>query len=162
MTATARTAPGHRVPVIRFRAGELHFAVAADSIAAVSTAPGAAPGDGPGEARHLASVIGEVVTPPAAAQRRVRIRHRDAAADLVVDGPVAMAHVTVREIIPIKSGIARAGFVLGFARLGDDVVELLDVAMLLEAARRDATPARPASGPEAPAGPDDRDLRESP
>lgn len=158
---TRHTTSGQRVPVLRFRAGELHVAVAADSIDAIATPPPRPAGD-PGDPRHVASLMGEPPQPPATTQRYLRIRHGDAALELVVDGPVTMAAVTLREIVPLKNAIARGGFTLGFALLDREVVALLDVSKLLEAARREAAPTPTEHGPGAPAHPDHRDPRDTP
>jgi hypothetical protein len=121
------------VRILRFRVGSLHVALDAAAVAEIARTDGTAP--------HLAQLIDSSAAPAGptsthdSPQRLLRLRDRYGAVAFVVDGPVTLAQVTVRDIAPVTSMTMTLGAILGYARLGPDVLTLLDLASLSAIAR---------------------------
>jgi hypothetical protein len=128
------TATPSIVPLVQFRVGELRAAVAAYTVEGISTQSEEGDTEHDHETVHIASLMGASAAIPDSTQRRIRLRNASAATELIVDGPVTMAHVTVQEIVPMNSVLVRSGVIMGFASLNGEVVLLLDVPKLLNLA----------------------------
>ncbi|MBE7451150.1 MAG: chemotaxis protein CheW [Kofleriaceae bacterium] len=112
-----------RVPVLCFGASGLRFAV---PVAAVAALDAAAPA-----AVSLAALLG--LEPHAAATRTVTVTGGDRARALVVDAPLLLRVLDVGDVVPAPVALPRNPAVLGFARIDDELVQLLDTERLLAA-----------------------------
>lgn len=120
------------IPILRFRAGAIPCAVAARGVQAVRTAAADRP-----PLWQLLRV------PPAVSDDTGRsdtwllgLSHRDAAAEILVQGPVEIADVTASNLLrrPPALVLASSELIFGFVRCARELVALLDIPTLVELA----------------------------
>jgi len=118
-----------RVTVLRFRAGQGVFALAAGAVASI----GAVRADIP----HLSWVLERQLPELTTGSRALQVVDRSQRVEVVVDGPVEVIELAVDDIAPCRT--TTSATIMGFARRDDGVVALLDAARLVELVR-DAMP----------------------
>lgn len=106
------------VPILCFAGGDVRLAIAVADVLALRDDDGDAPAlaaalglddhaDGPRRALTLASPRGPVT--------------------VAIHGPIAVHQLAVEHIVRAPAGVALAPLVLGFARVGGELVQLLEV-----------------------------------
>lgn len=116
-----------RVPVLCFGASGLRFAVPVSAVAGLDAeAPAAV---------ALATLLGLEPRPPTTTSttRTVTVTGGDRARALVVDAPLLLRVLDVGDVVPAPVALPRNPAVLGFARIDEELVQLLDADLLLAA-----------------------------
>lgn len=104
------------VPVVCFTAGGVRFALAAADVLGLADEDRSAP--------SLASGLG--LPPTLGAHRRVvALATPGGAVAVAVDGPVVVGEVAVEQVVAAPPGVPIDPAVLGFARIGGELVQLL-------------------------------------
>lgn len=118
------------VGVISFAAGGVRFALAAADVSDLDDAAAAT-----ADATPLAALLALPSTAGPGAPRVLTVTAAGARRAVIVDGPLRVHTVTVAQVVPSPAGWARPP-VLGWARVDDQLVQLLDAASLCAAEAR--------------------------
>ena len=119
------------ISVLRFGAGNLALAVAAEDVITVAFARAGVP--------HIGDVLGIELGARTSGQRVIHVRATgiDAGDDAVflADPPVEVLPCHAGDILPMAPGISRVQWrpVMGFARIDDQVLLLLDIPGIVQA-----------------------------
>lgn len=106
------------VPVLCFRAGGVGFAVDATAVRGLR--------DDDGQAPPIAVSLG-LREQRGGGGRIVTLASAAGVADAVIHGPIVVCHLTVEQIVAPPRGVRLDPTVLGFARVGDELFQLLAV-----------------------------------
>lgn len=120
------------VPVLRFHAGPLLLAIAAEDVLRVTAETSA------GEV-HIAALFG--VAPSGAERRRVEVmnpdspEHAPSTVAFQADSPIDVVQCEVEHIMPLPAGIPAGRWkpIMGFAQFAEQTVILLDIPDLIAA-----------------------------
>jgi hypothetical protein len=117
------------VPILRFRAGTVPCGIAARDVHALRDAVG----DRPPLWRLLGLARGPDDEAREARGWIVRLAHRDAMAEVVVQGPIEITDVRAADVLPRPCALALRDrdLVMGFARCARELVILLDIPALV-------------------------------
>lgn len=124
-------APRSAISVLRFGAGDLALAIAAEDVIAVDLVRAGAV--------HIGEVLGVGGSPRMLGQRMVRVHapgiHSGAEAAFLADPPVMVIACQPGQILPMAPGIPRDRWqpVMGFARIAEEMVLLLDIPGIIQA-----------------------------
>jgi hypothetical protein len=119
------------IPILRFRAGYVQCAVAARGVHTVR----AAPADRPPLWRLLEMpVLADDAERTSAWM--LGLSHRDASAEVLVQGPVEITDVTAGDLLrrPPTLVLSRNDLIFGYVRCARDLVALLDIPALVQLA----------------------------
>lgn len=137
------TAMRSAIPVLGFRAGELHLAVAAEDVTAVESARP--------DVVHIAELLDVAPGPHRRKQRVIHVRAisaEDGAATesaFLADPPVEVMLCQAGHIVPVARSVPllRLRAVMGFARIDERLHLLLDIESIIRALRRERTGGEP-------------------
>lgn len=123
--------PRSAISVLRFGAGDLSLAIAAEDVRAVEFAHSGT--------RHIGEALGMEACAHIPGQRAIRVHAPGARPHEEVvfraDPPVSVTTCHASEILPIAPGISRDRLqpVMGFARIDDSMILLLDIPSVIRA-----------------------------
>lgn len=127
------TAQRSAISVLRFGAGDLALAIAAEDVVTVAFARAGVP--------HIGEVLGIESGARTSGQRAIHVRAPgiDAGGEAVflADPPVEVLPCHIGNILPMAPGISRVQWqpVMGFARIDDQMLLLLDIPGIVQALR---------------------------
>lgn len=110
------------VTVLRFRVGESAFALAAGCVETIGPVRTEVP--------HLSWVLERQLPTITTGSRTLHVVAPSGRVELMVDGPVEVMELDTDDVAPCRT--TASSTVMGFARAGDEVVALLDAAVLVE------------------------------
>lgn len=125
------TVPRSAISVLRFGAGDLSLAIAAEDVRSVELAHAGV--------RHIGEALGMGACPHTPGQRMIRVHapgaHPYEEISFLADPPVSVTMCHASEILPIAPGISRDRLqpVMGFARIDDSMILLLDIPSVIRA-----------------------------